>query len=140
MASKKIKYSEKKPFRHRLKLDLKNHWQMYLLALPVIAYFLIFNYAPMFGIAMAFEKFQIKKGIIGSQVVGFDNFKRFFTSPFFWRLLKNTLLISFYGLLFSFPLPIIFALCLNEVRNRKFKKIVQTISYLPYFISVVVVV
>ncbi|MBP5454435.1 MAG: sugar ABC transporter permease, partial [Lachnospiraceae bacterium] len=87
----------------------------------------------MFGIAMAFEKYQINKGIFGSQLVGLANFKRFFTSPFFWRLLRNTLLISFYGLLFSFPLPIIFALCLNEVRNRGFKKTVQTISYLPYF-------
>ena len=140
MISKKSKPMARKPFGQRLKLDLKNHWQMYLIALPVVAYFIIFNYAPMFGIAMAFEKYQIKKGILGSQLVGLANFKRFFTSPFFWRLLKNTLLISFYGLLFSFPLPIIFALCLNEVRNRKFKKIVQTISYLPYFISVVVVV
>ncbi len=132
--------STKKPFAKRLKLDLKNHWQMYLLALPVIAYFFIFNYAPMFGIVMAFEKFQIKKGIFGSQFVGLTHFERFFTSPFLWRLLRNTLLISFYGLLFSFPLPIIFALCLNEVRNKRFKKTVQTISYLPYFISVVVVV
>ena len=130
----------KKKFTERLKKDFKNHWQMYLLALPVIAYFFIFNYAPMFGIVMAFEKFQIKKGIFGSSFVGFENFRRFFVSPFFWRLLRNTLLISLYGLLFSFPLPIIFALCLNEVRNRKFKKTVQTISYLPYFISVVVVV
>ncbi len=130
----------KTPFGQRLKRDFKNHWQMYLLALPVIAYFFIFNYAPMFGIVMAFEKFQIKKGIFGSRFVGLENFQRFFVSPFFWRLLRNTLLISLYGLLFSFPLPIIFALCLNEVRNKKFKKTVQTISYLPYFISVVVVV
>ncbi len=130
----------KKKFTERLKKDFKNHWQMYLLALPVIAYFFIFNYAPMFGIVMAFEKFQIKKGIFGSRFVGLENFQRFFVSPFFWRLLRNTLLISLYGLLFSFPLPIIFALCLNEVRNKKFKKTVQTISYLPYFISVVVVV
>ena len=130
----------KKKFTERLKKDFKNHWQMYLLALPVIAYFFIFNYAPMFGIVMAFEKFHIKKGIFGSRFVGFENFHRFFISPFFWRLLRNTLLISIYGLLFSFPLPIIFALCLNEVRNRKFKKVVQTVSYLPYFISVVVVV
>ncbi len=140
MNSNNTKQPVKKSFGERLKLDLKNHWQMYLIALPVVVYFLIFNYAPMFGIVMAFEKFQIKKGIFGSQFVGLTHFKRFFTSPFFWRLLKNTLLISFYGLLFSFPLPIIFALCLNEVRNRRFKKTVQTISYLPYFISVVVVV
>ncbi len=132
--------TKKKSFGQRLKIEIKNHWQMYLLALPVVLYFFIFNYAPMFGIAMAFEKYQVKKGILGSQFVGLSHFQRFFTSPYFWRLLKNTLLISFYGLLFSFPLPIIFALCLNEVRNGKFKKVVQTISYLPYFISVVVVV
>ena len=130
----------KKTLWERLKLDLKNHWQIYLMALPVFAYFLIFNYIPMVGIVMAFQKYKIAKGIFGSQWVGFDNFLRYFNGPFFWRTLKNTLLISVYGLIFSFPLPIIFALCLNEVRNAKFKKIVQTISYLPYFISIVVVV
>ncbi len=130
----------KKTFGQRLKLDLQNHWQMYLMALPVIIYFLVFNYAPMVGIIMSFQKYNIKRGILGSQWVGFDQFTRFFNGPYFWRTLRNTLLISFYGLIFSFPLPIIFALCLNEVRSTKFKKIVQTISYLPYFISVVVVV
>ena len=130
----------KKTFGQRLKLELKNHWQIYLMAVPVIAYFLIFNYAPMVGIVMGFQKFNIRKGIFGSPWVGFDQFIQFFNTPSFWRLIRNTLLISFYGLLFSFPLPIVFALCLNEVRNSKFKKVVQTISYLPYFISVVVVV
>ena len=130
----------KKTLWERLKLDLKNHWQIYLMALPVFAYFLIFNYIPMVGIVMAFQKYKIAKGIFGSQWVGFDNFLRYFNGPFFWRTLKNTLLISVYGLIFSFPLPIIFALCLNEVRSTRFKKIVQTISYLPYFISIVVVV
>lgn len=130
----------KKTFGQRLKLELKNHWQIYLMAVPVIVYFLIFNYAPMVGIIMGFQKFNIRKGIFGSPWVGFDQFIQFFNTPSFWRLIRNTLLISFYGLLFSFPLPIVFALCLNEVRNSKFKKVVQTISYLPYFISVVVVV
>ncbi len=134
------KKKTKKSFSYRLKKDLSEHWQLYLMALPVIIYFLVFNYAPMAGIIMAFQKFSMRKGIFGSPFIGFENFERFFTSPNFWRLLKNTLLISFYGLIFSFPLPIVFALCLNEVRNTKFKKIVQTISYLPYFISVVVVV
>lgn len=130
----------KKTFGQRLKLELKNHWQIYLMALPVVVYFLVFNYAPMVGIVMGFQKFNIRKGIFGSPWVGFDQFIQFFNTPSFWRLIRNTLLISFYGLLFSFPLPIVFALCLNEVRNTKFKKVVQTISYLPYFISVVVVV
>ena len=120
--------------------DFRANRAVYLMALPVIAYFIIFNYIPMTGIIMAFQKFQIKKGILGSQFVGLDNFARFFNSPYAWRLIRNTLLISFLGLLFSFPLPIVFALCLNEVRNAKFKKITQTVSYLPYFISIVVVV
>ena len=89
---------------------------------------------------MAFQDFSIKKGIWGSTWVGFDQFVRFFNSPHCGSLIINTLLISFYGLIFSFPFPIIFALCLNEVRNKQFKKVTQTISYLPYFISVVVVV
>lgn len=137
---KKTVVKTRKSFGQRLKKDLKDHWQLYLMALPVIIYFLIFNYAPMAGIVMAFQKYSMRKGIFGSELIGFENFIRFFSSPNFWRLLRNTLLISGYGVLFSFPLPIIFALCLNEVRNSKFKKIVQTISYLPYFISVVVVV
>jgi len=132
--------SNKRTFGQRLKLDLKNHWQIYLMAIPVVLYFLIFNYAPMVGIVMGFQKFQISKGIFGSQWVGFTHFIRYFNSPYFLRTLRNTLLISLYGLFFSFPLPIIFALCLNEVRSAKAKKLVQTISYLPYFISVVVVV
>lgn len=123
-----------------MRLELRDHWQIYVMAIPVIVYFLLFNYAPMVGVIMAFQKFSMRKGIFGSPWVGFANFIRFFNTPSFWRLLRNTLLISFYGLIFSFPLPIIFALCLNEVRNTRFKKIVQTISYLPYFISVVVVV
>jgi putative aldouronate transport system permease protein len=123
---------------------IKRDWRMnkavYLMAIPVIAYFIIFNYIPMGGILMAFEDYSIKKGIFGSTWIGFANFTRFFNSVYFWRLIRNTLLISFYGLIFSFPFPIIFALCLNEVRNVKFKKLTQTISYLPYFISIVVVV
>ena len=133
-------YDNRKTFWQKLKLDLKNHWQVYLMAIPVIAYFLVFNYAPMVGIVMAFQKYQISKGILGSRWIGLANFTRFFNGPYFWRTLRNTLLLSIYGLIFSFPLPIIFALCLNEVRNTKFKKVVQTISYLPYFISIVVVV
>lgn len=120
--------------------DFRSNWVVYLMALPVLVYFILFNYIPMTGVIMAFQKFQIRKGIWGSKFVGLDNFVRFFNSPYAWRLIRNTLLISFYGLLFSFPLPIMFALSLNEVRNLRFKKVTQTISYLPYFISIVVVV
>ena len=120
--------------------DFRVNWAVYVMALPVLAYFIIFNYIPMTGIIMAFQKFQIKKGIWGSKFVGLANFVRFFNSPYAWRLIRNTLLISLYGLAFSFPLPVVFALCLNEVRSTKFKRITQTISYMPYFISIVVVV
>ncbi len=123
-----------------IKRDWRINKAVYLMALPVLAYFIIFNYIPMGGILMAFQDYSIKKGILGSQWVGLLNFTNFFKSIYFGRLIRNTLLISFYGLLFSFPFPIIFALCLNEVRNKHFKKVTQTISYLPYFISVVVVV
>ncbi len=120
--------------------DFRINWAVYVMALPVLAYFIIFNYIPMTGIIMAFQKFQIKKGIWGSKFVGLANFVRFFNSPYAWRTIRNTLLISIYGLAFSFPLPVVFALCLNEVRSTRFKRVTQTISYLPYFISIVVVV
>lgn len=134
------KHREKALKKKLIKRDLRMNWAVYLMALPVVAYFIIFNYIPMGGILMAFEDYSIKKGILGSTWVGFQHFTTFFDSIYFWRLMRNTLLISFYGLIFSFPFPIIFALCLNEVRNKHFKKVTQTISYLPYFISVVVVV
>lgn len=127
-------------FSVRLRRDMRNNWSIYIMALPFLAYFIIFHYIPMGGVLMAFQDFSIKKGIFGSTWVGLKQFERYFNSPYFFRTLSNTLLISFYGLLFSFPFPIIFALCLNEVRNKQFKKVTQTISYLPYFISVVVVV
>ena len=126
--------------RRLIRRDWKMNKAVYLMAVAVIVYFFIFNYIPMGGILMAFEDYSIKKGIFGSTFVGFDNFIRFFNSIYCWRVIRNTLLISLYGLLFSFPFPIIFALCLNEIRNTKFKKLTQTISYLPYFISIVVVV
>lgn len=134
------KQKEKAMRKRLIKRDWRMNKAVYLMAVPVIAYFIIFNYIPMGGILMAFEDYSIKKGILGSTWIGFGNFIRFFNSVYFWRLIRNTLLISFYGLIFSFPFPIIFALCLNEIRNVKFKKLTQTISYMPYFISIVVVV
>ena len=121
--------------------DIKMNWQIYLLAVPIIAYFIIFNYIPMAGISMAFQNYDMNKGFLGAGIdwVGFKHFQEFITGPFFWRLVRNTFLISFYSLIFSFPMPIIFALMLNEVKNQYFKKAVQTLSYLPYFISMVVI-
>lgn len=126
--------------RELIRHDFRINWSIYIMALPVLAYFIIFHYIPMGGVAMAFEDFSIRKGIFGSAWVGLKNFESFFNSVYCWRVIRNTLLISFYGLLFSFPFPIMFALCLNEIRSRALKKTVQTVSYMPYFISVVVVV
>lgn len=129
----------KKSFGARLRTDLRNNWVVYLLLVPVIIWYLVFCYLPMFGVVMAFERFKFTKGILGSDWVGLKNFQKFFSSYYFLRLLRNTLLLSIKDLIFSFPAPIIFALLLNELRNKTFKKSIQTISYLPYFISMVVV-
>lgn len=115
------------------------NWQLYLFLLPALTYFFIIHYIPMYGVQIAFKDFIATKGITGSPWVGFDHFERFFNSYYFWRLLKNTLIINLYQLLL-FPLPIIFALMLNEVKNGSFKKWSQTLTYAPHFISVVVVV
>ena len=113
---------------------------LWLLVLPCIAYFIIFCYIPMGGLLIAFEDYRPVKGILGSNWVGLRYFQDFFTSPFFPLLMRNTVLISVYSLLWGFPIPILFALFLNELRPGPFKKIVQTVSYMPHFISVVVLV
>jgi putative aldouronate transport system permease protein len=119
---------------------VKRHWQMYLLLLLPLAYLLIFRYYPMIGAQIAFRKFRASQGIWGSQWVGFANFIKFFRSYQFNRVLSNTLLLSMYQLIAGFPFPILFALLLNTVTVKSYKKVVQTITYLPYFISVVVLV
>nr|WP_274655448.1 ABC transporter permease subunit [Paenibacillus humicola] len=107
--------------------------------LPVIAYYAVFHYAPIYGALIAFKDYSPMKGILHSEWIGLANFRDFFTSYYFWRILKNTLLISFYTLLFGFPAPILLALILNEVRGRFFKNFAQMVSYMPYFISLVVI-
>lgn len=119
--------------------DVKRHWSIYVMALPVIAYYLIFHYGPMYGLQIAFKDFSPAQGILGSPWVGFKHFESFFNGIYFWRLIKNTILINLYDLLFGFPAAIILALLLNEIRNSAFKRVVQSISYLPHFISIVVV-
>lgn len=121
------------------KRDFKMNWKVYLLVLPVILYFFIFNYLPMGGLIMAFEDFSPVKGFFGSEFVGFDNFIQFFTAPSFFQILRNTFVISVLGLVIGFPLSIAFALLLNEIYRTFFKKVVQTISYMPYFVSMVVI-
>lgn len=122
----------------RIKNELWQNRFLYLLAIPVLAYYLLFCYLPMFGIVIAFKQYELGKGILECQWVGLKYFQEFFSGMYFGRLLRNTLLISFYSILFSFPAPIIFALLMNELRQRRFKKAVQTITYLPHFISLVV--
>jgi len=109
------------------------------MAIPVITYYLLFCYLPMFGIVIAFKQYDIAKGIFESEWVGFKYFIEFFNGLYFGRILFNTLAISICDLLFGFPAPIIFALLLNELRNQKFKKVVQTVTYLPHFISIIVI-
>jgi putative aldouronate transport system permease protein len=112
---------------------------LYIMMIPVIGYYLIFHYGPMYGAIIAFKDYSPMKGILGSDWVGLKHFEEFFNSYYFLRVLKNTLLISLYTLLFEFPAPIILALLINEVRKRTFKRVVQTITYMPYFISLVVI-
>ena len=114
---------------------LTKYWQLYLLFLPVLAWYIVFCYAPMGGISIAFRKFSVIRGIAGSPWVGWANFEQMFSAPMFWRAFRNTLIISFQNLLIGFPIPILFALLVNEIRHAGFKKTVQTISYLPHFIS-----
>lgn len=118
----------------------KKHWQLYLfMALPLI-YLLVFKYYPMLGAQIAFKDFRPQYGIWGSEWVGFKNFQKFFSSYQFLRVMENTLVISFYSLIANFPIPIILALMLNSLRSKKYKNVVETIAYIPHFISTVVLV
>lgn len=120
--------------------SLRKHWQLYLLIIPPVLYFIIFKYIPMFNVVLAFKDYNVIKGIWGSPWVGMKYFDQFFHNPVFGTLLKNTLYISLYLLAASFPIPILLALALNEVRSGRFKRIVQLVTYAPYFISTVVIV
>ncbi len=126
------------PFFKRLAIDFQKHKYKYLLILPIIVYLILFCYKPMYGLVIAFKNYRPTRGIWGSNWVGFLWFETFFKDPYFWRLLRNTFTISGLTILFGFPAPIILALLLNEVRSNKFKRTVQTITYMPYFISLVV--
>lgn len=129
-----------KPARPLLPPSIRRNWDLYLLILPVIIYYIIFHYAPMYGIQIAFKDFLPMKGIWGSPWVGMKHFERFISSFHFWRLISNTLSISVYQLVVGFPMPIILALSMNEISSKAFKKSVQTITYAPHFISTVVLV
>lgn len=119
--------------------DLRRYSDAYILVIPVVLYYLLFDYKTMYGVIIAFKDFRPGLGIFGSEWVGLRNFMDFFQSYYFVRLLKNTLTISLSSIILGFPAPIIFALLLNEIKNMKFKRCIQTISYLPHFISTVVI-
>ncbi len=134
---------KKKKFSLRLLgNDLRKYSDAYILVIPVIIFYLLFCYKPMYGILIAFKDFSPAAGIWGSDWTsshGFQHFIDFFQSYYFTRILKNTLVVSLTSILFGFPAPVILALLLNEIRNEKFKRVTQTISYMPHFISLVVV-
>ena len=115
------------------------NWQLYLLLLFPVVITVIYKYIPMYGIQIAFRDFRATLGYSGSEFVGLKWFERFFTAPTFARMIKNTILLSLYGLLWSFPIPIILSLCINQLRFNRFKRVVQTVLYAPHFISTMVI-
>ena len=123
---------------HKISRDWKMNKYKYLLILPVLVYLALFCYKPMYGLIIAFNNYKPTRGITGSDYVGLMWFDNFFNNIYFWRLLSNTFTISALSIVFGFPAPIILALLLNEIQNDKFKRTVQTITYMPYFISLVV--
>ncbi len=126
--------------RKLLKQRLKSHWQLYFFLLPLIVYLAVFEYAPLYGIQIAFKNFKPYAGIWGSEWVGFEHFERFFTSNTFTTIVPNTIILSIYRLAAGFFPPIILAICLNYIPNLKYKKLVQNITYAPHFISLVILV
>lgn len=129
----------KEAFGARLKKNMRNHKYIYFMLLPIVLYYVIFHYIPMGGAVIAFQNFKPAKGFFGSDWVGLKHFVDFFTGPYAWRLIRNTLLLNIYQIIFGFPAPILLALFINEVRCKPYKKIVQTVSYMPHFISLVVI-
>lgn len=125
--------------RKPLGTRLKENWQLYLLLLIPVIITVIYKYGPMYGIQIAFRDFTASRGIWGSEWVGFEWFERFFSSPNCGRMIVNTVLISLYSLLWSFPVPIILALALNQLRFHKLKRVVQTVLYAPHFISTMII-
>ncbi len=129
---------KKESIGKKLQKDVQKNWILYVMILPVIAYFVIFHYWPMYGVQIAFKDFRLRAGITGSDWVGMEHFAKFLSSYNFKTLLMNTLGISIYTMAVGFPIPIVFALFLNYLRNQRLKKAVQMVSYAPHFISTVV--
>lgn len=128
-----------RPLLTRLARTFQRDKYLYLMMLLPLVYFLIFHYIPLYGVTLAFRNFDIAKGIMGSPWAGFKYFEEFFSNPYSWQVVRNTVVLRLWQLTIGFPAPIILALLLNELRAERFKRIVQTSSYLPHFISLVVV-
>ena len=129
-------------WRAGLVKETRNNWQLHVMILPVLVGFFLFRFYPLYGLQIAFKDYNIVAGIKGSDWVGLENFLKFFEDPFFFRVVKNTVVLGFWTLVISYPLPIVFAVLLNEVKQQHglFKRVTQSISYLPHFIAVVVIV
>ncbi|MBS7299579.1 MAG: ABC transporter permease subunit [Clostridiales bacterium] len=118
---------------------MRHYRNIYLMLLPVIIFYILFHYVPMGGLAIAFENYKPAKGILGSDWVGLKNFRKFLTGIYAWRVIRNTLTLNLLLLLFGFPAPILLALMINEMRENWYKKTIQTVSYMPHFVALVVV-
>ena len=129
-------------WRGRLEKEIRLNWQLYVMILPVLVGFFFFRFYPLYGLQIAFKDYNIVAGIRGSEWVGLENFFKFVEDPFFFRVVKNTVVLGFWTLVISYPLPIVFAVLLNEVKQQHglFKRVTQSISYLPHFVAVVVIV
>lgn len=136
---KAIAGKKKEPFSKKLWKNMKTHPLLYLMILPAVIYFLVYHYYPMYGMLISLFDYVPTKGIAGSDFVGLKHFKAFLSDPYFFRTMRNTLSINLLLLVFGFPFPIIFAILLNELRSAKFRKVTQTITYMPHFISTVVI-
>lgn len=128
-----------KSWKQRFTKAVRRDKNLYLMFLPIFVWYIIFCYVPLYGIVLAFRDFVPGAGVFGGPWVGFKYFQQFFSTPYFWRVIRNTILINIYSLLWGFPIPIIFAICITEMKNKAVQRTVQTVSYLPYFISTVVV-
>ena len=128
----------KQPLIFRIRQAFRKDWQLFLMCLLPVIYFIVFHYLPMYGVQIAFKDFQASTGFWGREWAGFKYFERFFESYQFWPLIKNTLALSFLQILIGFPIPILLAILLNQMKNRRFRQFVQTVTYCPHFISIVV--
>ncbi len=135
----KIATDKKAPFFRRLWKNIKTHPLLYIMILPVLAYFIVYHYYPMYGMIISLFDYVPTKGITGSNFVGLKHFRAFLEDPYFFRTMRNTLSINLLLLIFGFPFPILFAVLLNELRSARFRKLTQTVTYMPHFISTVVI-